>query len=874
MPFVELDSFRVSGRMNQTGYVLQSEDYKQLVERGVSPPDAPDVMQPISKKEWLTQLRAWENKVKVLAERELRGNTGAVTPCPASPTSSMASSSRAASPVHGLASPRSMQHFNSSPHRRSSLSMQPLTNGRMNGNGYDPNSNSNFSSPVLSNLPFSQAASPNASYKANNPTSSPTFSLSPAAPNDHTMVHSPHQHLQQQVQHQPAYPQQQQQQQQQQQPQPQYYNGHQSPRQMNAFQNGNPSPSGVTSPSSVGSGMSQGPVLNHSQPQGYTSPKLQSQKMPAPLMPQQHQHQPHQLQQQQQHHQPLQHPQPLPQQQQQQQQQQPYQQTFSPVFQSSGSPNLTHVNNSFSNGSFCVLPPAANEGANHQQQQQQQQYHQYHPYHPQQLQQQQQQQQQSAYQYKLAQAQQAQSPRLASNGAAPGNASPRHMQMPPVPARNDPSDSTGSPHSLRAASPPSATSPHMTVSSLKAKTPPVGPTGAIHLSHRPQQPQSTSPQARASPHSLPDASSPRLLTVGAPAGVHGALSPLPSPKSACAPPVDEKEKAPKYKVHRPVQLPGVLAQSPQIRSAGPQGSPQGNPHDAAVKSNSSQDSSVASTPGPAETEGELRGLISGILGKAHASHAPSVHNAPPAATLQPGAGGGGRAQPAADQAAKLDPTTPAGAAHISQQQAIARLLPFATMYPLTPGPVSWAHANGNGYGSLPQSPMHPKTPQPKAVGWAVTPTVIEDESRESFTDDTASDAPSQVYDTRSPAAVATPQGSIGCEVHLALAMAGHTKHIRFSDYAPTGARLGSATVPATPAVVSTPAACNDANAAHGSRTPPPGISFDPQSPGTTSRILKMLRERKIIADDEPSFEAAESPVEPDEQRQTVVAQHA
>eukprot|EP01064_Diplonema_japonicum_P012722 TRINITY_DN2009_c1_g1_i1.p1 TRINITY_DN2009_c1_g1~~TRINITY_DN2009_c1_g1_i1.p1 ORF type:complete len:278 (+),score=31.29 TRINITY_DN2009_c1_g1_i1:54-836(+) len=67
MPFVELDTFRVSGRVSQTEYVLRSTEYQILAKNGVEAPPAPDVMQPISKKEWLGQLRAWEATVKELA---------------------------------------------------------------------------------------------------------------------------------------------------------------------------------------------------------------------------------------------------------------------------------------------------------------------------------------------------------------------------------------------------------------------------------------------------------------------------------------------------------------------------------------------------------------------------------------------------------------------------------------------------------------------------------------------------------------------------------------------------------------------------------------------------------------------------------------
>eukprot|EP01059_Diplonema_ambulator_P036513 TRINITY_DN9112_c0_g3_i1.p1 TRINITY_DN9112_c0_g3~~TRINITY_DN9112_c0_g3_i1.p1 ORF type:complete len:259 (+),score=26.34 TRINITY_DN9112_c0_g3_i1:826-1602(+) len=67
MPFVELDNFRVSGRVSQTQYVVRSNEYQLLLKCNVEVPEAPDVMQPISKKEWLSQLRNWEGKVKALA---------------------------------------------------------------------------------------------------------------------------------------------------------------------------------------------------------------------------------------------------------------------------------------------------------------------------------------------------------------------------------------------------------------------------------------------------------------------------------------------------------------------------------------------------------------------------------------------------------------------------------------------------------------------------------------------------------------------------------------------------------------------------------------------------------------------------------------
>ena len=70
MPFVELDEFRVSGRRNQTKYVVESEMYQQLISSGGVPPPAPDVMQPISKKEWLAQLRGWENSIKDMATKK------------------------------------------------------------------------------------------------------------------------------------------------------------------------------------------------------------------------------------------------------------------------------------------------------------------------------------------------------------------------------------------------------------------------------------------------------------------------------------------------------------------------------------------------------------------------------------------------------------------------------------------------------------------------------------------------------------------------------------------------------------------------------------------------------------------------------------
>eukprot|EP00755_Sulcionema_specki_P024822 Sspe_Gene.81979::Locus_53379_Transcript_1_1_Confidence_1.000_Length_887::g.81979::m.81979 len=69
MPYVELDSFRIAGRQNQTDYVLQSAEYKVLLANNIVPPTAPDVMQPISKKEWLAQLRGWEAEIKKTAAR-------------------------------------------------------------------------------------------------------------------------------------------------------------------------------------------------------------------------------------------------------------------------------------------------------------------------------------------------------------------------------------------------------------------------------------------------------------------------------------------------------------------------------------------------------------------------------------------------------------------------------------------------------------------------------------------------------------------------------------------------------------------------------------------------------------------------------------
>eukprot|EP01060_Flectonema_neradi_P013873 TRINITY_DN2059_c0_g1_i1.p1 TRINITY_DN2059_c0_g1~~TRINITY_DN2059_c0_g1_i1.p1 ORF type:complete len:432 (+),score=99.82 TRINITY_DN2059_c0_g1_i1:45-1298(+) len=80
MPFVELDEFRVSGRRNQTKYVTESEMYQKLIASGGVPPPAPDVMQPISKKEWLAQLRGWENSIKDLATRSGGGGAGGSSP--------------------------------------------------------------------------------------------------------------------------------------------------------------------------------------------------------------------------------------------------------------------------------------------------------------------------------------------------------------------------------------------------------------------------------------------------------------------------------------------------------------------------------------------------------------------------------------------------------------------------------------------------------------------------------------------------------------------------------------------------------------------------------------------------------------------------